>query len=191
MRRQRGPLQVRQDTRRRSRSSRRRRPCRAHARDRRGRCRRRGAPPRRCRAPIAERRAWRPTGRPASAPVDDEDVARVEPSVRDPGRVQRGHLLARDPRAARRSPDRRVSSGSTSGWRVTTNASPSGPRAAVDDPGHANAGLRGHQRGERLVLDLLEAADRCAPRMDRGTRAGASGAPAVACPPRRGPARAP
>ena len=50
------------------------------------------------------------------------------------------------------------SSGSMSGWRVTTSASPLGAEGGGHDFRHADSRLRRHQGGQRLVLDLLQPA---------------------------------
>ena len=58
-----------------------------------------------------------------------------------------------------------------------------------DDLGHPDSGLRGHQRRERLVLDLLEPADGDAPRrVAVGERPPAAGEPlGVLCVPAEHP----
>ena len=69
--------------------------------------------------------------------VRDEHVAQVEAAVGDARCVKPGDLLARDPRASRRAPDRgsRARAGRRPARRVTTSASPSGPSAAVTTSG--------------------------------------------------------
>ena len=92
------------------------------------------------------------------AVVDDEDVARVESSVRDAGRVQPGdlrrqssssslvaHLIGRD-RLER--VDVRLA--------CDDQCVAVGAEGRDHDFGNSNAGLCRHQGGERLVLDLLQ-----------------------------------
>ena len=99
---------------------------------------RRAARPRRCRARIAAHRASRPTGRPASV-CRRTTITLLALSLpcEMPAVVQQCDLPPSAPRAARRSPRRgsRARAGSRSGWRVTSNASPSGPRPAVTTSG--------------------------------------------------------
>ena len=61
---------------------------------------------------------------------------------------------------------------------MTTRASFSGLEADGDHLGHADARLRGHQRRDCLVLDLLEPSHRCAPRwVTVGEQSPATGQP--------------
>ena len=98
--------------------------------------------------------------------VDDEHVARVEPAVRDACRVQ---PLDLPPQILEQSSSLTwsalaSSSGSMSGWRVTTSASPSGPSAAMTTSGTRTPACAAMKSRQRLVLDLLEAPDRRASR---------------------------
>ena len=66
-----------------------------------------------------------------------------------------------------------------------------GAEADRDDFGHPDTGLRGHQRRERLVLDLLAAARPARSAAGRGRRGAASDGRAAGCPARPDRARAP
>ena len=160
MRRQRGALEVGERACDGVGAGRRRRRWRAPGRARRGPCLRRAARPRRCRATTAALRAWPPRGRRASARRPTTiTLPRVQAPVRDPGPVQLGDLVPESRGAARRRLRPPLRAAATSGCSVTRIASPSGPSAAASNVGHADAGAAGHERRERLVLDLLQPAD--------------------------------
>ena len=106
-------------------------------------------------------------------PVDDGDVQAVEPAVRDAGGVKPGDLLPQLVEQVighllRRHVLERLDVGLT---RDDQRVAPQ-PLGRDDHLGHANAGPGGHHRRERLVLDLLDAADGHAlPRVAVGERA--------------------
>ena len=96
--------------------------------------------------------------------VHDQHVAQIQPAVRDPGVVQHSDLPAQlheqlvahllGPRVLQR---REI------GLEGDQQRVAVGADARGDHPRHAHTGLRGHQRRDRLVLDLFEASDGCAP----------------------------
>ena len=112
--------------------------------------------------------------------VDDEHVARVEPAVRDSGRVQKTDL---PPELSERVVvhvvrERRARVGRRRGCRVTMTASPSGAEADGDDLRCPDARLRGKERCHRFVLHLLEPPDgRAAGRVAVGEEAPAASEP--------------
>ena len=112
-------------------------PREARAPGRRARSTRPAARPRRGRARIAGPRASRRRSRRASArPSTHEHVARVEPAVRDPGRVQTSDLLPElSERAVVDVIRGRELEWVDGGCRVTITASPSAPRPTVTTSG--------------------------------------------------------
>ena len=161
MRRERGALEVRLDARQGVAEAGLDRRGAACARGRRGRSTRRGARPRRCRAPTAGRRASRPTGRRASArPSTRSTLLRLSRPWEMPARVQPVDL-------PHQVDERLVAHlvGARELERLDVGLARDHERVAVraeggdDDLGYADTGLRGHEERERLVLDLLQAAD--------------------------------
>ncbi len=181
VRRQGRPLEVRQRFGRSRRRRRRRPPRAARASGRRARSTRRAARPRRCRAPTAARRASPPRGRRASGPSSTTStLLAFSRPCEMPGRVQARHLLPQLPRASRRctcSPARVLERLDVRLPRDDECVAV-GVRGGRDHLGHPDACLRGHQRRQRLVLDLLESPDGDAPRrIPVGERAPAPGEP--------------
>ena len=116
---------------------------------------RRAARPRRCRARL--RRSEGGLRRPTSigAPSATITLPR-QAAVRDPGPVQMGGLFQRS--RNRSSATSTASSAAGLGLSVT-RSHPRRGRARLSNVGNADAGAAGHERRERLVLDLLEPAD--------------------------------
>ena len=97
--------------------------------------------------------------------VHDDHVADVEPAVRDAGVMQQCHLphQLQEQRVAHLVGARELQRGQI-GLASDQQRVAVGAEAGGNHIGHANAGLRGHQRRQRLVLHLLEPTDGCAPR---------------------------
>ena len=97
--------------------------------------------------------------------VADEHVARVEPAMRNAGRVEPRDLSPESSSSSSLTWSAlESSSGSTSGWRVDHERVVLGAKHHGDDLGDPNTGLRSHQRRHGFVLDLLQSPDRCASR---------------------------
>ena len=108
-------------------------------------------------------------------PVDDGDVAGVQPAVRHARGVEPGDLLPQlvEQRDRSRCPGRHVLERLDVGLaRDDQRVAPQPLGVAITTSGTRTPALRGHHRRERLVLDLLDAADGHAlPRVAVGERA--------------------
>ena len=98
------------------------------------------------------------------AAVHDKHVAQVQPAVRNAGVMQPSDLPAQllEQLVAHLLGTRKLQ-GREIGLAGDQHGIVVGAEAGADDLGHTHARLPGHQRRDRLVFDLFEASDGCAP----------------------------